>query len=144
MVQDALGNLFLTTTLGGTMDASNGLRSPRPNDTTTEDGGEFLQVPYTEGLMPGQLIGLGKVLTVYGFDVSFGTDAKGEFLTLSARAHRPAAKSATGAAASDDTPDPTLFYGTTFYGGDNDSGTVYSITGDGSHTVLYQFGRPGQ
>ena len=70
---------------------------------------------------------------IYNFDVSFGVDPNGDDILSvqipSSKAHRAAA-----------TADDPVFYGTTVFGGDNDNGTVYSITGSGSHTVLYQFG----
>jgi len=31
------------------------------------------------------------------------------------------------------------FYGTTYYGGANDLGTIYKLSGDGTYTVLYSF-----
>ncbi len=129
LVVDATGGVFVTTSQGGPMDASNAYPSRVVPAGTAGSGGSLEYL--------GKLDTVGEelfyLLSLYHFDISFGSSPEGEVEVY--------IKHNTGQAKlPSDTADPAVFYGITQSGGDNNLGTIYSVTADGSHTVLHQFG----
>lgn len=129
LIVDPTGGVFVTTSQGGPMDATNALSSHIVAAGSSGSGGtlEYLGKFDTVGEEVFYL------LTLYHFDISFGSSPSGEVEVYIK--HNTGQLKAPG-----DTADSTVFYGITQNGGDNNLGTVYSITADGSHTVLHQFG----
>ena len=145
LVQGADGNYYGTTENGGTNDVANGGDGTVFKITTNGVLTSLVSFNGTNGANPDAGLALATNGSFYGTTSGGGEDDSGTVFNFTTNGILTTLYSFTGG---DDGADPEAglvqgadgnLYGTTFSGGPDDSGTVFTITTNGILTTLYSF-----
>ena len=123
LVLDVDGYAYGTTGQGGAMDGSSvEMAGVRPQNFTDDNGGGFFRVP--EDFLENQPLEV-DLQYRYFYDESYGDDPSGKPVLYLVPKKIPGTLAVPADTSS------SVFYGTTTAGGDNNYGTIYSITPTG-------------
>ncbi|MBZ5665767.1 MAG: hypothetical protein LAO30_14290 [Acidobacteriia bacterium] len=146
---DTTGNLYGTTTSGGASSYGTVFKvTPSGTETVLYSfkGGTDGCNPYNSGVV------LGKKGVLYGATVACGANAVGTVFKLTRTGTETVLHSFANSGTDGFNPyaglvlDKTTgnFYGTTYYGGASDAGTVFMVTPTGTETVVHSFATDGK
>ncbi len=144
LVLDANGNMYGTTFYGGSTDTGTVFKiTPAGNETLLHSFGTG-----TDGQLPQAGLIQDASGTLYGTTINGGANNTGTVFKIPPSGTQPLLYS-FGPTTSTDGQNPYAnlmmdasgtLYGTTYYGGTNNAGTVFKISPSGTESVLYSFG----
>jgi uncharacterized repeat protein (TIGR03803 family) len=153
LIQGSDGNLYGTTGYGGSSDFGSVLKITNPGGAVTEALVHSFTGQFTsDGANPGAQVTQASDGSLYGTTVDGGAYGWGSVFRISGLAGTPAESIVYSFAAGADGmgPEGSLIqasdgnlYGTTFYGGANNAGTVFRISGlpgTPTETIIHDFG----
>jgi uncharacterized repeat protein (TIGR03803 family) len=143
LVMDAAGNLYGTTSIGGS--SGDGVVFKM-----TESGAETILYTFaggTDGANPEAGLLMDSAGNLYGTTYAGGTNGVGTVFKVTQSGQETVLYNFAGGATDGANPQSNLiideagnFYGTTFAGGEYGAGTVFRLSTTGKESVLYSFG----
>jgi uncharacterized repeat protein (TIGR03803 family) len=143
LVMDAAGNLYGTTSIGGS--SGDGVVFKM-----TESGAETILYTFaggTDGANPEAGLLMDSAGNLYGTTYAGGTNGVGTVFKVTQSGQETVLYNFAGGATDGANPQSSLiideagnFYGTTFAGGEYGAGTVFRLSTTGKESVLYSFG----